>query len=121
MSRESFLSARVMKELKRLRLDADAILCKHLNMPSEGFLTSDGKYLPEGTVLIAWFKEKALAAVIKNGAIEAGGKTYSSLSGAAAHFTGRPTTNGWDFWYARPPGKTEFIPVQKAAELMKAT
>jgi hypothetical protein len=114
------ISVHVQKYLRQNKLNADEIIRKALNIRVDGFTTSEGKFLPEGTVLIAWFKEKPLAATVKNGGIQAEGKTYSSLSGAAAHYTGRATTNGWDFWYARPPGKTEFIPVQKAAELMKA-
>ena len=55
MSYQSVLSAKVKNELRRLSLDAEQILRKHLNMSSEGFSTSDGKHLPEGTVLIAWF------------------------------------------------------------------
>ena len=117
MSKEYFLSAQVKKELRRLNFNADELLRKALAMPNEGFLTSDGKRLPEGTILVAWFKGKAIDATIRNGMINAGDKSYSSLSGAAAHFTGRPTTNGWDLWYAKLPTRREFIPVKKAAQL----
>ena len=114
------LSLVVQKQLKAKNLIADEILRRALNIKAEGFTTPDGKHLPEGTILIAWFKGKALAALIKNGGIEVEGKIYSSLSAAAAHYTGRPTTNGWNFWYAKAPGKEEFVPVIKAVEELRA-
>lgn len=120
MNHRFTLTLTVQKQLKAKNLTADEIIRRALNIKAEGFTTSDGKYLPEGTVLIAWFKNKALSAIVKDGAIDAEGKSYSSLSAAAAHYTGRATTNGWDFWYAKLPAKSEFIPVQKAAELLKA-
>lgn len=109
------LSSIVQRELKQRNLSADEIIREALNIKTEGFSSGD-KYFPEGTVFIAWYKNKALSALVKNGAIECEGKQYSSLSGAAAHYTGRPTTNGWDFWSVRVPGKSEFVPAHKAAE-----
>jgi hypothetical protein len=108
------ISSIVKKELSQKNLSADELLRKALDLKTEGF-TSGGKHFSEGTVFLAWYKNKALAALVKNGAIEVEGKFYSSLSAAAAHYTGRPTTNGWDFWYFREPGKSEFIQAKKAA------
>lgn len=108
------LSSAVQRELKRQNLAADDVLRKALGIKTEGFTSSDGKYFPEGTVFIALYKDRALSALVKNGAIEVEGKSYSSLSAAAAHYTGRPTTNGWDFWYARSNGG--FVPASQAAE-----
>ena len=119
MSDRYMISPTVQRELKTRNLTADEILREALNIKTEGFTAGD-KYFPEGTVFIAWYKNKALSAVVKNGAIECEGKAYSSLSGAAAHYTGRATTNGWDFWSVRVPGKAEFIPAHKAASENKA-
>lgn len=115
MSDRYLISSAVQRELNKRNLTADEVLREALKIKTEGFTTGD-KYFPEGTVFIAWYKNKALSAVVKNGAIECEGKSYTSLSGAAAHFTGRPTTNGWDFWSVRVPGKAEFLPAHRAAE-----
>jgi hypothetical protein len=114
MTSRFFLSMTVQKELKTRNLTADQVLREALGVKAEGFTAGD-KYFPEGTVFIAWYKDRALSAVVKNGVIDVEGKSYTSLSGAAAHYTGRPTTNGWDFWSVRIPGRTEFVPAYKAA------
>jgi len=110
------LSPIVQRELKNRDLSADEVIREALRIKNEGFTAGKDKYFPEGTVFIAWYKNRALSAVVKNGALEVEGKEYSSLSAAAAHYTGRPTTNGWDFWSVRLPGKSEFIPAPKAAQ-----
>lgn len=119
MSDRYMISPTVQRELKARNLTADEILREALNIKTEG-ISVGSRFLPEGTVLIAWYKNKALSAVIKNGAVECEDKSYTSLSAAAAHYTGRATTNGWDFWSVRVPGKAEFIPAHKAAENNKA-
>jgi hypothetical protein len=116
MSMRMKLSSAIIKRLKEQNLTAEEVLRKALNLKSEGFTTPDGKHhFPEGTVFMAWYKSRALSALVKNGCIEVEGKSYSSLSGAAAHYTGRATTNGWDFWYVRTPGRAEFVQVSRAA------
>lgn len=115
MSERYSISPIVQRELKARNVTADEVLRDALKIKNEGF-TSGEKFFPEGTVFIAWYKNRALSAMVKDGCIEVDGKPYSSLSGAAAHFTGRPTTNGWDFWSVRVPGKAEFIPAKAAAE-----
>lgn len=119
MSDRYSLSTTVQRELKAKNLTADEVLREALHIKNEGFIAGD-KYFPEGTVFVAYYKERALSAKVKNGAIECDGETFTSLSGAAAHFTGRPTTNGWDFWSVRVPGKSEFIPAHKAGEPIAA-
>lgn len=119
MSTRSLISSTVQRELKQRNLTADEVLREALDIKTEG-LISGNKYFPEGAVFIAFYKGKPLAAIVKNGALEVEGKSYTSLSAAAAHYTGRPTTNGWDFWSVRVPGKSGFIPAHKAAETRAA-
>ncbi len=107
------LSSLVQKRLREQNLNADDVLRKALDIRPEGFLTSEGILLPEGTVLLAWYKERAISAIIREGMITLEGKTFSSLSGAAAKITGRPTTNGWAFWTVKQPGQREFIEISK--------
>lgn len=111
MSNRYEISSLVQKRLKAENLTADDVLRKALNIKAEGFTTSDGTFFPEGTTLVALYKGKAVSAIVKNGGIDIDGKAFNSLSAAAAHFTGRPTTNGWGFWYAKFPGKPELITV----------
>lgn len=110
------ISNAVQKELKERNLTADEVLRRALKIKTEGFTTSDGIHIPEGTVFLAWYKGRALSAVASNGNIEADGKSFSSLSAAAAHFTGRPTTNGWDFWYVKKPGEAAFVSANSIKE-----
>ena len=113
MSERFSLSPIVQRELKNRNLTADEVLREALHIKTEGF-TAGEKYFPEGTYFVAIYKGRALSAVVENGALEVEGKTYSSLSAAAAHYTGRPTTNGWDFWSVKLPGKAEFVPAKVA-------
>ncbi len=109
MSSRYELSQVVQKRLKEANLTADEVLRKALGLKNEGFTTFDGTYFPEGSVFVTWYKDRACSAIVKNGVIEIDGATFNSLSGAAAHYTGRPTTNGWSFWSVRLPGKQEFV------------
>lgn len=103
------LSQAVQKRLKELNLNADDVIRKAIGMTVDGYTTSDGTYFPEGTVFISWYKDKACSAIVKNGALTIEGKNFNSLSSAAAHYTGRPTTNGWGFWSVKLPGKPDFV------------
>lgn len=109
MSSRYELSQAVQKRLKEENLTADEVLRKALGLTVDGFTTTDGTYFPNGSVFVTWYKDRACSAVVKNGAIDVDGKVYKSLSAAAAVYTGRATTNGWDFWSVKLPGKQEFI------------
>ena len=112
MTRNTFeISAAVRKALKAKNLTADAVLREALGIKNEGLVTSEGVTFPEGTIFVAWYKERAHGAIVKNSLLEIDGNTFTSVSGAAAHITGRPTTNGWAFWTCQFPGKKEFVPI----------
>lgn len=105
------LSTLVQKKLRELDLTADDVIRKALDIKAEGFDAGEGVVFPEGTHFLAWYKDRPYWGTVKAGEIHIEGKTYSSLSGAAAHVTGRATTNGWSFWMIKVPGKNEFAPV----------
>lgn len=109
MSSRYELSAAVQKRLKDLNLTAEDVIRKALGMNKEGFTTSDGTYFPEGTVFMSWYKDRACSAIVKNGELTIEGKPFNSLSSAAAHYTGRPTTNGWGWWNVKLPGTQAFV------------
>jgi hypothetical protein len=102
------ISAPVKKAIERENLKVDKVLRQALGIPEEGF-----RDFPEGTIFLAWYKDRPFSAAVRNGKLKIDDKEFSSLSGAAAHITGRPTTNGWAFWLVRYPGKQEFIPIPK--------
>ena len=106
------ISEAVAKALMDLGLTADAVLRDVLNIHPEGF-TTEGVTFPEGTYFRTWYKERPYWGVIKNGAIEMQGKQFTSVSAAAAHITGRPTTNGWEFWECRFPKRTDWVRIGK--------
>lgn len=112
MSSRYELSQAVQKRLKESNLTAEEVCRKALGMTTEGFTTADGTYFPEGAVFISWYKDKACSAIVKNGALMVENKKFNSLSAAAAHYTGRSTTNGWGFWNVKLPGKSEFVTAQ---------
>jgi hypothetical protein len=109
------ISAEVEKQLRATNQNADEILRKALDIKPQGLEIADGLNLPEETVLLVWYKEKAISALIKNGqVVTADGKAFTSVSGAAGHITGRPTTNGHTFWLVRFPGRNEFVSLTEA-------
>lgn len=112
MSQRFQLSAMVQKALTEKKLTADEVIRKALGLKSEGLATSEGVFFPEGTAFLAWYKERPHWAVIREGEITfEDGSHFASVSGAAAKVTGRPTTNGWDFWLIKVPGKNSFVPI----------
>lgn len=105
------LSSMVQKKLREQDLTAEEVIRKALGISSEGFDAGDGAVFPEGTRFLAWYKERPHWGVVKEGVIQIDGKRYTSVSGAAAAVTGRPTQNGWAFWMVALPGKNEFLPI----------
>lgn len=112
MSNRFQISPLVQKKLKELNLTADEVIRKTLDIKAEGLSTSEGVFFPEGTAFLAWYKDEAHVGRVKEGSIVVGEKTANSVSAAAALITGRPTTNGWDFWMVKFPGKNEFTPIK---------
>jgi hypothetical protein len=106
------ISPLVQKRLKEMNLTAEEVIRKALEIKAEGLATSEGVFFPEGTAFLAWYKERAHWGIVRDGAIEIDGKSFNSVSGAAASITGRPTTNGWDFWMIKQSGKNEFVPIK---------
>jgi hypothetical protein len=107
MARRYEISPQLMKILRERNLTAEEVIRKALGIKAEG-LNAEGVFFPEGTAFLAWYKDNAHVGRVKEGAIEINGKRFTSVSGAAASVTGRPTTNGWSFWMVKLPGKNEF-------------
>jgi hypothetical protein len=105
------LSPITQKALKERNLTAEDVIRKALQIKPEGLEAGEGVVFPEGTDFLAWYKERPYWGKVKDGAISMNGEVFTSLSGAAAKITGRPTTNGWDFWMVKVAGKNEFVKV----------
>ena len=108
MTDQFAISPTVKRAVRSAGVTVDDLLRETLGLKDRGF-TSNGVYFAEGMIFGGWYKERPVTAIIKNGAIEVDGKTFSSFSGAAAHVTGRPTTNGWAFWFVKHRG--QFVPI----------
>ena len=106
------VSAPVQKKLREMELTADDVIRKALDIKPEGLTTIEGVFFPEKTAFLAWYKDEPHWGMVKEGAIVIDGENFTSVSGAAAKVTGRPTTNGWDFWLIKLPGKNEFVPIK---------
>jgi len=107
------LSAIVQKKLRELDLTAEDVIRKALDIKAEGFDAGEGVFFPEGTALLAWYKDKFHEARVTEGSLVVNGHEFTSISGAAAEITGRKTTNGWDFWISvKFPGKNELTPLK---------
>lgn len=91
---------------------ADEALRELLNIPADGF-TTEGVTFPEGTYFRTWYKDRPYWGLVNNGAFEIHGKRFTSVSAAAASITGRPTTNGWEFWECRLPKRVNWIRINK--------
>lgn len=101
----------VQKKLRELNLTAEAVIREALDIKPDGLETTEGIFFPEGTSFVTWYKDVAYIATVTDGAVQIDGKSFTSVSGAAAHVTGKATTNGWDFWMVRFPGKKEVVPL----------
>lgn len=112
MSKTVQISDAVAKALADSKRTADDVLRETLKIKVEGFST-DGIVFPEGTAFLAWYKERPYWGFVKNGQIDIQGKRFPSVSAAACEITKRPTTNGWDFWQCKLPGRSEFIRISK--------
>ena len=120
------LSPEVQKVLAERGLSAEEVIRKSLHIKTEGMDAGEGVIFPEGTEFLAWYKGRPHWGTVKNGAFVThryeivGEDSFTSVSGAAASITGRPTQNGWHFWMAKTAGKNEFVPImqfrQKVAE-----
>jgi hypothetical protein len=111
MSARYQLSPFIQKVLRERNLTAEDVVRKALNIKPDGLDAGEGVIFPEGTSFLAWYKERPYWGTVKEGVIEMDGDKFTSLSGAAAKITGRPTTNGWSFWMVKTAGKNEFVPV----------
>lgn len=107
------LSPAVQKALTERNLTADEVIRKALNVRPEGLDAGEGVVFAEGTNFLAWYKDRPYWGVVKDGNLVVDGHSFSSVSGAAAKITGRPTTNGWSFWMVKIPNKNEFVPIMQ--------
>lgn len=78
----------------------------------DGWQSSTGAFLPNGTLLTMSYNGIVYDAEIRNGLIRTQGENFKSLSGAAGHLTGQ-SLNGWAYWFALCPGDTHATPVSK--------
>lgn len=115
----TLISPQVVKRLRELDTTAEEVLRKALDIKAEGLTVAEGVYFPEGTVFLAWYKDNTHVGRVRDGAISVNDKPFTSVSGAAAEITGRPTTNGWDFWQVKLPGKNEFFPIKTLRDKSK--
>ena len=66
-----------------------------------------GARFPAGTEFRAKHKGQIFLARVDSGALVHNGKIFNSPSAAAVSITGNPV-NGWNFWEARLPGRTNW-------------
>jgi hypothetical protein len=66
-----------------------------------------GARFPAGTEFRAKHKGQIFLARVEGGALVHNGKIFNSPSAAAVSITGNPV-NGWNFWEARLPGRTNW-------------
>lgn len=109
------LSADVERALANRAVDLDSILRNALGLSAKSMTTPEGTELPEGTDFLAWYGPagRPFWGKLKDGQIEMFGERFPTVSAAAAKITGRPTTNGWEFWQVKLPGQTRFVPIME--------
>ena len=105
------LSPVVLKKLKEMDLDAEEVIRKALSIKAEGFDAGFEVHLPEGTRFMVWYKDRPFGGVIKAGKMVMEGNSYDGIRAAAEAVTGRPTTNGWNFWRVALPNSDNFFPI----------
>lgn len=106
------ISNAVAQALNSVGMSADEFLRHALNVNDGALVTPDGVMFPEGSAMLAWYKDRPYWGHVVNGMIDIDGERFRSVSAAAVHITKRPT-NGWDFWQCRLPGKSEFVRISR--------
>lgn len=119
MTKSVQISEAVAKALMESGKTAEEVLRQALKVKPEGLTTPQGYTFPEGTAFLVWYKDRPYWGTVRGGAIEIDGERFTSVSAAAAKVTQRPTTNGWEFWQVKLPGKAEFIRINKLIEKEK--
>lgn len=77
---------------------------------SPGDWVVKGVRFPAGTEFRAKYKGQIHLARAEQGALVLNGKPFGSPSSAAISITGNPV-NGWNFWEARLPGRTDWTAI----------
>jgi hypothetical protein len=84
--------------------------------PGQMDFVSKGVHFPHGTKFRKVFKGQAYYAEIIDGKFMYDGKEYTSPSSAAMAVTKNPV-NGWTFWQAQKPGKSDWITISSFRHL----
>jgi hypothetical protein len=108
MPKQITISDAVHKALLESGHTADEILRECLHVKPEGLVTPEGVTFPEGTFFRVWYKDRPYWGAVENGALVINGERFTSVSAAAKAVTKRPT-NGWEFWEARLPKRTDWV------------
>lgn len=112
MSKKLIVSNDVFDAVVASKKTADEIIREALQMTSSGLNTREGVFLPEGTDLLAWYKDRPYYAKVRDNQIEIMGENFNSVSAAAKRVT-KSQVNGWTFWQCKLPGKSEFVSMEK--------
>lgn len=78
---------------------------------SPGDWVVKGVRFPTGSEFRARYKGQVYLARVEKGALVHNGKPFDSPSAAAVSITGNPV-NGWNFWEARLPGRTNWTTIR---------
>ncbi len=116
MNKKITVSAEVASAVAASKRTADELLREALLKNSDGLVTKEGVVVPNGTALLAWYKDRSYYANVSNGTIEIMGKHVYTRS-AAAQIVTKGRVNGWEFWKCRRPGDADFIPVKNLRKL----
>lgn len=103
------VSPEVIAALSNSDKTADELLREVLHVRElAGMTTSDGVTFPEGSLFLAWHKDRPHWGRIQNGELVIEGARFRTLASATRHVTHRGGS-GWDFWMVKLPDSPDFV------------
>lgn len=111
MKKSITVSPEVIRALSSSNKTADEILREVLNIKAEGLATPEGVIFTEGSLFLAWHKDRPYWGRVENSALIIDGQTFQTLASATRHITHRGG-GGWDFWMVKLPDSPDFVKIE---------
>lgn len=110
MKRSITVSPEVIRALQNSDKTADEILREVLAIKTAGLTTAEGVTFPEGSLFLAWHKDRPYWGRVENGELVIDAHKFSTLASATRHITHRGGA-GWDFWMVKLPDCPDFVKI----------
>lgn len=111
MQKSVHVSPEVIRALSTSEKTADEILREVLHVQAAAGMVVGGVTFPEGTLFLAWHKDRPHWGRVVKGELDINGTTYQTLTKATRAITHRGGT-GWDLWLCKMPNSQDFVKIK---------